>query len=240
MTTRLQFLAGVRAELGDNGPNFVWPDSLLQSFLSDALNQLSIDWAPVRELSLVAVNNQRDYALDPVANPVGPAGVISVQYPAGFVVWPGDSSAQYVQMFPTITNGSTWQPFDQRWEYIAGVGTVAQLLRFRYPLVVVQPATVIVRYWSVYTPPVSDSALLDVAISDEVALKWASCARAMEWLDEQRGKRSAQAAGPVNAAQAVVAGARRTQSYYQRLYNSAIIARNRAYGVQSSKVVLDG
>jgi hypothetical protein len=226
MTTRAGFLSGVRTELQDPGPvNYVWPDGLLQAFLNDGLNQLTLDLAPVKEGTLAAVVGQRDYVISTGTLALGPGGLIEVQFPVGVVVPEGPTGPQYVGA--TYLAASNFQAFEQCWELIAGAGDV-NTLRFRYGLE--QTTNIVIRAYTTYTLPASDSAVLDVNVSDEVALKWAVCTRAMAWLEETRGKRQG----------GNVPGNRGASGYYKRLYDGAIQARKRARGVVSSKVVADG
>lgn len=226
MTTRATFLSGVRTELQDPGPvNYVWPDTLLQAFLVDSLNQLSLDLPPVKEITLAAVAGQRDYVIAPGTLALGQGGLTEVQFPVGVVVPEGSTGPQYVGA--TALASSDFQAFDQRWELLAGAGDV-NTLRFRYALA--QTGNIVVRAFGVYTLPASDGATLDVNALNETALKWAVCARALGWLEETRGKRQG----------GVVPGFRGSTGYHRRLYEAAIHDRKRARGIISGKVVVDG
>jgi hypothetical protein len=216
--------------LQDIGPvNFVWSDAVLQGYLNDGLYQLAIDLAPVKEISIAAVVGQRDYVIAPGTLALGPGGIIGVQFPVGYVIPEGNTGPQYEGA--SYSGSSNFQAFDQCWELLPGAGDV-NTLRFRYGLA--QTGNIVVRAFTTYTLPTGDASVLDVNAFDEVALKWAVCGRAMAWLEEVRGKRQGGA----------VAGNRGTQwvpgSYYRRLYEAAIVARKRAKGVVSSKVVVDG
>ncbi len=226
MTTRASFLSGVRMELQDPGPvNYVWPDGLLQTFLSDGLNQLGLDLPPVKEVTLAAVVGQRDYVIGPGTLALGPGGITEVQFPVGVVVPKGATGPQYGGA--TYLVSSNFQAFDQCWELMASAGDV-NALRFRYSLT--QTGNIVVRAFSTYTLPLSDSAVLDVNVLNEVPLKWAVCARALDWLEEVRGKRQG----------GNVPGKRGASGYYKRLYEAAIQDRKKARGVLSSKVVVNG
>jgi hypothetical protein len=220
MTTLLTFRTQLRTELQDPGPTFVWSDAQLNGYINDGLNQLSIDLPPLKLKTQAAVNGQRDYTLAFASDPVGPRGIHSVEYPVGFVKPQGDTSLQY---FGAVGAASStyFNAYDQCWELIEQAGD-SQILRFRYNLTDTQ--NMLIKYWSIYTLPTGDAAVLDVSVFDEVALKWFSCGRALAWLDEVRGKRSGQS----------VAGNRGSQGYYQRLYNSAIQARKTAAGVKTA------
>lgn len=214
MTTRAQFRQTVRDELADPGPTYVWGDSLLNGFINEAIGQLSVDWPLIKFWSTAGVVGQRDYTI-PAAQLVGPRGIHSVEYPAGFLLPQGDTSAQYEGV---VNSSPPQQTYEQRWEFIRSAGD-SQKLRFRYNLADTQ--TIQVQFYGVYTSLAADTDVLDVSGLDEAALKWATCYRAMAWLDEVRGKRSGQS----------VAGNRGSQGYYQRLYNQAIAARKTAKGV---------
>ena len=226
MTTRAEFLSGVRLELQDPGPaNYVWPDALLQAFLKDSLNVLSLDLPPIKEITLAAAAGQRDYPLSPGTLVLGAGGIVEVQFPAGVVVPRGDTGPQYAGAAYLVS--SNFQAFDQCWDLPAGAGD-SSVLRFRYGPA--QAGSILVRAFSVYTLPSSDAAALDVNGPDETALKWAVCARALGWLEETQGKRQGGrlAEGP------------RLSGYFEALYGAAILSRKRARGVLSSKVVVDG
>lgn len=226
MTTRTDFLSGVRLELQDTGPtNYVWSDALLQAFLRDGLNQLSLDLPPVKEITVAAVVGQRDYPIAPGSLALGAGGILEVQFPAGVVIPRGATGPQFA--------GATWlastnfQAFDQRWEVIAGAGD-SNILRFRYALT--QSGNIGVKAVTVYTMPGTDAATLDVNAQDEIVLKWAVCGRAMGWLEETRGKRQG----------GNVPGFRGASGYYKRAYEAAIGSRKQARGILSSKAVADG
>ncbi|MBN9387848.1 MAG: hypothetical protein J0I20_07360 [Chloroflexi bacterium] len=226
MTTRADFLSGVRVELQDPGPtNYTWSDALLQAILKDGLAQLALDLPPLKEIILAAVVGQRDYILLPGTLALGSGGIAEVQFPVGFVVPEGKTGPQYAGA--TYLAASDFQPFEQRWELIAGAGD-SNILRFRYALA--QTGNIIVRAFTVYTAPANDAATLDVNGRDEVALKWAVCARALNWLEETRGKRQGSR---------VVEG-QSPGDYYTRLYEAAIRARRKARGIVSGKVVVNG
>ncbi|HEX2909382.1 MAG TPA: hypothetical protein VH186_01145 [Chloroflexia bacterium] len=227
MTLRGDFLSKVRTELGDTDATApVWSADLLAQFLEDGLFQLGIDLPPLKEYSLPAVVGQRDYVLDPAELVVGPGGVLKVEVD-GVEVSPGESYSLY----PTSLFCYSGLPFDNRWEFfrLGGQPSGQQMLRFRYALS--RAGTITVRAYSVYSLPASDGeAFSDLTAADEQLLKWLVCWRAYAWLDEQKGKRSGQS----------VAGSRGSQGYYQRLYNTALASRQRAEGVKSYKVVLNG
>lgn len=226
MTTRLEFLNGVRLELQDPGPvNFVWSDALLQVFLGEGLSQLALDLPPVQEISLASVVGQRDYVIAPGTLLLGPGGIIEIQFPAGIVIPQGATGPQYAGVI--YQTSSSYQAFEQCWEHIPKAGDV-NILRFRYGLA--QAGNILVKAYTTYSVPVSDSAVLTVNVFNEIALKWAVCARALGWLEETRGKR--QGAG--------LPGTLAASGYYKRLYETAIQARKRARGVLSGKVVVDG
>lgn len=226
MTTRADFLSGVRLELQDPGPtNYIWSDALLQAFLRDGLDRLGLDLPPLKETILAAVVGQRDYTISPGTLALGPWGIAEVQFPVGFLVPVGATGPQYVGA--TYLASSNFQAFDQRWELLAGVGD-SNILRFRYALA--QTGNIVVRAFTVYTVPANDAAALDVNGRDEVALKWAVCARAMGWLEETRGKRLGDRASE----------SRCPSNYYNQLYDAAIRARRKARGIVSSKAVVNG
>jgi hypothetical protein len=214
MTTRANLRIAIREELADPGPAYVWTDGLLNGFINEAIGQLSIDLAPREELTLAAVVGQRDYIITTATLLIGPGGIKSVQFPAGYRLEAGDTDRQY-------EGSSSDRPFPQCWEFIRTPGG-GQTLRFRYPLA--QAATILIRAQGSYTQPATDSDNLDVTLYDEVLLKWLACYRAYAWLDETRGKRSGVS----------VAGNRGSQGYYLRLYNSALTARQRAARVHSA------
>jgi hypothetical protein len=226
MTTRADFLSGVRLELQDPGPTtYIWSDGLLQAFLKDGLAQLALDLPPLKELTLAAVVGQRDYTLAPGLVALGEGGLAEVQFPAGVVVPGGKTGPQ--SEGAVYLAASDFQAFEQRWELMAGAGD-SNILRFRYALA--QSGNIVVRAFTVYTVPANDAATLDVNGRDEVALKWAVCGRAMAWLEEMRGNRQG---GRVGDAQS-------PSEYYTRLYEAAIRARRKARGIVSSKVVVNG
>jgi hypothetical protein len=221
MTTRIQFLSGVRAELQDAGPvNYVWSDSLLQAFLNEGLNRLSLDLPPVAEITLAAVMGQRDYVLGPEIG-----WLIAVEFPAGCGIAPGNTGPQYGGVSPLAAGD--YQPFEQRWELINGLGDL-HTLRFRYGLT--QTGDIVVRALTTYSLPAADSSVLDLKAFDEAALKWAVCARAVGWLEEARAKRQG-GSGP---------GSRESSDYYRHLYAGAVQARKQLKGIGSSQVVVDG
>ena len=226
MTTRAQFRQAVRDELADPGPVYVWADSLLNGFINEAIGQLSVDWPLIRFWSTAGVVGQRDYTI-PATQPVGPRGIHSVEYPAGFLLAQGDTSAQYEGV---VNSNPPQQTYDQRWEFIRQAGD-SQELRFRYNLADTQPIQV--QFYGIYTTLAADTDVLDVGGFDEEALKWATCYRAMAWLDEMRGKRGGQTGYSV-------AGNRGGQGYYQQLYNQAIAARKTAKGIGVSRLVVEG
>lgn len=226
MTTRVDFLSGIRLELQDPGPtNYVWSDALLQAFLRDGLNQLSLDLPPTKEISLAAAIGQRDYTIAPGTLALGAGGILEVQFPVGIVVPRGATGPQFVGA--TALASTNFQAFEQRWELLAGAGD-SNVLRFRYALT--QTGSITVKALTVYTVPASDAAALDVNVQDEVALKWAVCVRAMNWLEETRGKRQG----------GTVPGFRGASGYYKRMYEAAISGRKKARGILSGKVVVDG
>jgi hypothetical protein len=190
--------------------------------LEAAINQLALDLPPQKEFTLAAVVGQRDYTIPTATCYVGQAGLISVQFPAGYVVKQGSTDPQIgVESYA----GTSY--FGQRWEYIERPGDV-QVLRFRNALT--QTGNITVRAWSVYSQPAADSDVLDVSVLDEICLTWRVCYLAHKWLDEKRGKVSGQS----------VAGFRGSQGEYNRLYLQALAARRRGGGIRSSEVVLNG
>ncbi len=226
MTTRADFLSGVRLELQDTGPaSYVWSDALLQAFLKDGLTRLSLDLPPIREITLAAVVGQRDYPILPGTLALGAGGLVEAQFPAGLVVPRGATGPQYGG--GTYPASSDFQAFEQRWELLAGAGD-SNILRFRYALA--QPGDIVVKAFSVYTLPASDTASFDVNARDEGALRWAVCWRAAGWLEETRGKCQG---GRLEEGQSL-------SGYFRLLYDEAILRRKKAGGIISGKVVLDG
>ena len=222
MTTRAQFVTKVRTELDDTSGSPLWSAAQLNQFTEDAINQLSLDIPPQKEFTLAAVVGQRDYTIPTATCLVGPGGLISVQFPAGYVIKQGNTDPQndvstYV--------GSAF--YGQRWEYIERPGDV-QVLRFRNALT--QTGNITVRAWTSYTQPAADTDVLDVSQTDEICLKWRVCYKAMNWLEEKRGKISGQS----------VPGFRGSAGEYNRLYLQSIAARRRGGGIKSSQVVVNG
>jgi hypothetical protein len=223
MTTRLQFVTKVRVELDDSSGSPLWSATQLNQFVEDGLNELSLDLPPRKEFTIAAVIGQRDYTIPTATCLVGQAGLISVQFPAGYVIDSGNSDPQ---MDSTVYSGTT-PYYGQRWEFIRRPGDV-QVLRFRNALTATGNITV--RAYTSYTIPAADSDVLDVGVFDEVALKWQVCYLAYKFLDEKRGKVSG---GPVP-------GRRGSQGEYQRLYLAALAARRRGNGIKSGQVVVNG
>ncbi len=218
MTTRAQFRDMVRTELGDTGTSPVWSDGLLNGFINEALGELSLDWPITGLHSIAAVVGQQDYVIVwPTGGLPGPQGIYRVEYPAGIVVGPGDTSQQF-------ENGlNTGQPFEQCREVLVEAFD-SWRLRFRYPLA--ESGFINLQYHKLYTLPGSDSTGLEVSGLAEVALKWNSCYRAYSWLDGQRGKRSGEG----------IAGNQGSSGYYRQKYLAIIAARKRAAGVGISNL----
>jgi hypothetical protein len=222
MTTRAQFVTKVRVELDDTSGSPVWAAATLNQLLEDGINQMSLDLPPQKEFTLAAVVGQRDYTIPTATCLIAQAGLISVQFPAGYVVKQGNTDFQLSESY-----SSSATAYAQRWEYIERPSDV-QILRFRNALT--QTGNITVRAWSSYSQPAADSDVLDVSQSDEVLLKWKVCYLAHKWLDEKRGKVSGQS----------VAGFRGPQGEYNRLYLGALAARRRGGGIKSSQVVVNG
>ncbi len=219
MTTRAQFVAAVRQELQDAGPSYLWADGLLQGYVNDGLNALSLDLPPTKEFTLAAVAGQRDYVIGLATCVISPRGVRWVQFPAGKIVLQGDTSQQSDGFF---LSGSG-QPFEQCYELIEGLGDT-QTLRFRYGLT--QSGTILVRAYTTYALPVADSSNLDLSVSDEIVLRWAVCRMATLWLEQNRAKGAGTPPG------------RRSSAEYERLYQMALTSRRAALGIKSSVVTV--
>lgn len=222
MTTRAQIITTIRTELDDGSGSPLWSAAQLNQFLGDAINQFSLDVTPQKEFTIAAVVGQRDYTIPTATCWVGPGGLISVQFPAGYVIKQGDTNAQ---IDVSSYTGSGF--YGQRWEYIERPNDV-QVLRFRNTLT--QTGNITVRAWSSYALPAADSDVLEVSQTDEICLKWRVCYLAFKWLEERRGKVSGQS----------VPGFRGSQGEYARLYRDALAARRRAAGIKSSQVVVNG
>ena len=228
MTARYPFLLKVRGKLNDTSANPVWSDALLETFIDDGLVRLSVDWPAVQQLTLAAVAGQRDYPIDPAAYPVGPGGIMRVEYPVGSLVPPGNTAIQYLSLLGGSGDGLS---FGQCWEFLRQADEVnPQLLRFRYGLAPAEADSIGVTYYGYYSLAADDDAVLQVSGLAEQALKWAVCARAMSWLEQQRGKRQ----GGNGTSRDGTAG------YYLRLYQETVAKQQTARGILSSKVVVDG
>jgi hypothetical protein len=113
MTTRAQFITKVRTELDDTSGSPLWSATLLNQFLENAINQFSQDMPPEKEFTIAAVLNQRDYTIPTATCLIGEGGIISVQFPAGYLIKQGNTDAQV-----SNSNFSGTVSYAQRWEYI--------------------------------------------------------------------------------------------------------------------------
>jgi len=206
MTTRVDIAGRVRAELGDPGPQFVWSNELLYRWLGEGLTRLSSDMPSLRNVALTVFTGATQYPLFGLA--IGPRGVQAVEYPDGHKLPMGETRQQN-EGYGLLSI----QPFENCWELVRRTGGSYELW-LRYPVSGSQSYITVWAY-SVYAIPVSDSDTLEVYGFDEELLIWWICGRAVRWLAQQRGKRSA-------LAQAWDAG------YYEWLYSSGMVARRRS------------
>lgn len=187
MTTRLDLMNRVRAELGDTvGPQYVWPDTLLQQYVVEAVREWGLVRPVRRQEFLVGTAGQRDFGL---GAELIPNGVVSVEWPQGILV-PGGMTAVQTPRWSWDVGASSSQIwfYDQAYELVEDGSN--RFVRFRYPVPAeAQGQSVIVTYLGYYAAPQQDGDTLEVAVEDETALLWFVCGRAYRWLDEQRAKR---------------------------------------------------
>ena len=235
MTTRSDLRARIRVELNDPlvSGSSVWPDTLLNGWLDEALNQLSVDFPPLVRLVLVAVAGQREYSLAAYLTqaPLLPGTVRSVECPAGQRLPRGEVRDRLVG--PDAAVGTPYgtdthsQIYRNCWELEPWLVTNPVLV-FRYPPVAVggrSDQSIVLWVAGAYLSPLPlDSTVLDVAAYDEILLVYYVCGRAVSWLALQRGKRGD-----------AVAGRNRTDNavYYERMYESGIKLRKQAKGIKS-------
>lgn len=222
MTTRAQLITKIRTELDDSSGSPLWSAALLNQFLENAINQFSLDFPPHKEFTIAAVIGQRDYTIPIATCLISEGGIISVQFPAGYVIKQGNTDPQV-----SNTNYSGTVSYAQRWEYIERPSDV-QVLRFRNALT--QTGNITVRAYSSYLQPAADTDVLDLSTTDETAIKWLVCSYSARWLEDKRGKMSG----------TTVPGFRGTSGDFSRMYNQALAARRRAGGIKSGQVVTNG
>ncbi len=229
MTTRLEIKGRVRNELNDLGPNFVWADYLVYQWLDEALDQLSLDLPTRQQITIPLAGAQRNYQLSTIlgAAPVGPGGVVSLEFPPGNLMPRGNA----LQTNNGLVSESGAQPFANCWDVIelpGGAGYGGLEILFRYPPWTAANQYAYLLIETIYTHPTADVTLLTVANFDEPLLVWYICERALSWLAEQRGKRGAgsgRSAGP---------------GYYSQRYELGVRARKKARGIRFREVQITG
>jgi hypothetical protein len=170
MTNRTDLRTRIRYELNDALiGNYLYPDSLLNFYIEEALRDWSFRCPPVRNATITPVNGQRIYPLN-----FDLQRIIRVEQPQGTRLPNGNIALEPQQNF---------KPYVQAWQF-----TKARELTLRYNSVS-GDANLILTYYGYYLIPADDTTVLDVEEPDENALVWLVCSRAIQWLDTQRGQR---------------------------------------------------
>ncbi|NWJ95063.1 MAG: hypothetical protein HXX20_04705 [Chloroflexi bacterium] len=238
MSTRVDLRTRLRAELNDvvvSGSS-LWSDTLLNGWLDEALNQLSVDFPPLVRIILEAVPGQREYSLAAylAQAPLLPGTVRSVESPAGQKLPRGEVCDRLVGPDEHVGTpyGTDTHPRIYRncWE-LEPWAVTNPVLVFRYPPVAIGGRTdqaIVLWVMGAYTSPLPlDSTVLDVAAYDEILLVYYVCGRAVAWLAEQRGKRGDAGAGRNRTDNA---------GYYERMYQDGIKLRKRLRGIKVGEV----
>lgn len=238
MTTRLTVRSRVRVELADPGPSYVWSDALLNQWVIEAIEQLSLDLPKPVQITTAALPGVKEYSLADYVTvaDLEPGNVESVECPHG-KRWPRGNVRDFVSGIddnPTALYGSDshTQIYPNCWN-IEQLASTNPALVWRYPPVPAGgPSNQQIVIWvkGFYSTPPDDVYTLDIQPGDENLLVWYICGRAVSWLAEQRGKRGDQAG----------AKGRSNAGYYERLYSNALAKRRRSRGIQSSVVRVVG
>ena len=158
---------GVRAELGDEAPPYLWADDLLDAWLAEALGALSLRLPCEATLVVASVAGQAEYPL-----PLGVLAVTAVEHP------PGQARVRGTSLDTARAGGAaTFLVWDGR-----------LVLR---PAPAADGEAIGVRYLARRAVPAADSDPLPVEAGDEELLSLYVCARALAWVGTQEGKRQA-------------------------------------------------
>jgi hypothetical protein len=205
-STRAQWRALVRAELGDQGATPLWADALLNEWLNEAIRDFARQVPREASLSLTTVAAQADYAL-----PNGLIEVVRVEHPA-----------DVMRTFAPLVGGDRRTSGTDRVDRVASPYTYdvwggALILD---PAPTANGESVLVRYTQQRAEPAADTDPLPVEQPDTDLLLLHVCARAMTLISTQEGKRQAfeRDRGQTAAAQAAA---------YQQRHAAGIATRQR-------------
>jgi hypothetical protein len=219
MATRADIRTRARDELNDNGSVKLWSDSLLNTWIGEAIREWSRVMPRDRTWQTTSTANDPSYVL-----PSDVLEVVRVEHPPGLFRVRG--GLQDGDMAPTadLSGWTGLKPAQLTWEQWAGE-------------VVLIPApgatgeVIEVRYWGTYTAPSDDVTALEVATADEDALMLYVCARALQWiaLDEAKRQRFERQRGVDPAA---------SRQQYDRDFQQLV--RERRGGVRPRRLVVRG
>ncbi|MGH9154564.1 MAG: hypothetical protein ACRD1K_01640, partial [Acidimicrobiales bacterium] len=219
--TRLDLRTRARSELNDAGGTPLWVSAELDRWILEGLRQMGRDGLG-RELSqsIMTVASQAAYTL---ASDV--VQVLRVEHPSGYFRKPVAFAAGDVAPGADFLLGvESLKPAELQYDVFGGQ-------------VILSPApdasgqTVAVRYRGAYTEPTVDGSVLDVALRDEDALLYVTCARALAWIGMDESKRQRferqRGASPVTS-----------QRYYEQRYRDHV--RQRRDRVASGRLAIRG
>jgi hypothetical protein len=180
MTTRADIRTRARDELNDTGAVKVWSDALLNRWIGEAIREWSRAAPRDRTWQTTSTANDPSYVL-----PSDVLEVVRVEHPPGIFRTRGglrDGDVSPTADASALGGWSGLRPAELTWEQWGGE-------------VVLIPApdaageAIEVRYKGAYTVPADDVTALDVATSDEEALVFYACARALQWIALDEAKR---------------------------------------------------
>lgn len=179
MSTRATLRTTIRAELNDSGATALWATALLDRWIADAIRAWSRDVPRERSWSQTATANVSSYPL-----PADWMDGVRVEHPSGMYRTRSPFVGGDVDPGALVTMDASVRPAALAWDVWAGN-------------LVLSPApsktgeSISVRYLAQYTAMTDDVTTVDVPATEESALIWWTCARALEWLgmDEARRQR---------------------------------------------------
>lgn len=216
VTTRGALRALVRAELGDDGAAQIWSDALLQRWMIEAVRDYGRTLPRQLRATLTSVAGQAEYSLPPEC-----VAVARVEHPAGCFRAPvrraaGDSAAGgWLDGWAGQGEGASGPaPAYDVW------GSPGEMTLELQPAPAASGEEIRLRYLALYPEPQSDSEELAIPSSDDDLLVLLVCARALQWLATEEGKR-------LRWEGARGASAQQVAEQYERRYRAELQRRQR-------------
>jgi hypothetical protein len=180
MATRSDIRSRARDELNDSAATKLWSDALLNRWIGEAIREWSRVAPRDRTWQTTSTANDPSYAL-----PSDALEVVRVEHPPGlFRVRGGlrDGDTAPAADLSALGSWTGLKPAELTWEQWNGELVLV-------PAPGASGEVIEVRYKGAYAVPADDATALEVAAADEDALVLYVCARALQWVALDEGKR---------------------------------------------------